>query len=277
MLKITQHDIKVYIKHNLGFDQICEKHQCNKDELIRAINNVYESSNAAKVIKDIQRNTKQIEKNLRRTHKTTSEMRALEESHLTPLEECTQTIDTERLLHNLKAQESSLSATVIKLESEHKALMIQHRSNLKQLLNIRQRMDNIRKEFQSVANECEALTTSNNNLVDRINVVAEQQARQSETLQNLRQQIQSLETITICIYTDGRIELLDDDKTQLDDSGNEKFYHELISEESNQCQDLRLRDIKTIARLKAIIANSARQVEVLFDDNALESYYTASN
>lgn len=155
--------------------------------------------------------------------------------------------------------------------------MSQHRSNLKLLLNIRQRMDNIRKEFQSVANECEALTTSNNNLVDRINVVAEQQARQSETLQNLRQQIQSLETITICIYTDGRIELLDDDKTQLDDSGNEKFYHELISEESNQCQDLRLRDIKTIARLKAIIANSARQVEVLFDDNALESYYTASN
>lgn len=113
--------------------------------------------------------------------------------------------------------------------------------------------------------------------MDRINVVAEQQARQSETLQNLRQQIQSLETITICIYTDGRIELLDDDETQLDDSGNEKFYHELISEESNQCQDLRLRDIKTIARLKAIIANSARQVEVLFDDNALESYYTASN
>lgn len=277
MLKITQHDIKVYIKHNLGFNQICEKHQCDKDELIRAINNVYESSNAAKAIKDIQRNTKQIEKNLKRTHKTAREMRALEESHLTPLEECTQTIDTERLLQNLKAQESSLSATVIKLESEHKALMSQHRSNLKQLLNIRQRMDNIRKEFQSVANEYEALTTSNNELVDRINTVTEQQIQQNENLQNLRQQIQSLETITLCIYTDGRIELLDDDKVQLDDSGKEKFYHELISEESNQCQDLRLRDIKTIARLKAIVANSTHQVEVLFDDNALESYYTASN
>lgn len=108
MLKITQHDIKIYIKHNLGFDQICEKHQCSKEELIRAINNIYESSNAAKAIKGIQRNTKQIEKSLRKTNKPAREMRALEESHLTPLEECTQAIDAESFLQSLKNQESTL-------------------------------------------------------------------------------------------------------------------------------------------------------------------------
>lgn len=277
MLKITQHDLKIYIKHKLGFDQICEKHQCNKDELIRAINNVYESCNAAKTIKEIERNTKQIEKHFKKTNKTPREMRALEESHLTPLEECTQTVDAATQLENLKAEERSISATVIKLESEHKALISQHRSNLKHLLQIRQQMDNIRQEFQSVTQEYEAFVASNNELVEHINSVAEQRHQQTEILQNLRQSIESLETITICVYTDGRIEPLEETDTQLDETGSDELYHEIITQSPTQCQDLRLRDIKTIARLRAIITNSTHHIELLFDDITLETHYLAFN
>lgn len=271
MLKITQHDLKICIKRNFGFEQICAKYQCTKDELVCAIENLYESRNAAKIIKEIQQNTKNIEKAIKKTAKKQYEMRALEESHLTPLEEC-QDSSTPTPLEQLKAQEATLSATVIKLESEHKALVSQHRSNIKELHQFSERMEAIKRQFQTINSEYEQLMLSNNQLVDQINAVTEQRREQLECLQDIRTQIQSLEIIPVCVYADGRIEALDNADITLDDTGSESLYQNIIHQESEQYQDLCLRDLKTVSRLRAIIQNSSYKFELLFENSALETH-----
>lgn len=270
MLTITQHDLKICIKRGLGFTQICEKYQCSLDELKFAINTIYESRNAAKITKDIQQNTKRLEKVSKKATKDRG-MRALEESHPTPLEECTENSSISQL-EQLKNQEATLSDTLIQLESEHKALIGKHRSNLKQLQQFYQRMQTIKQQFQAVNSEYEALVVSNNQLVDQINAVTECESKQSAALQDVRDQIQSLEIIPVCVYLDGRIELLEDSDIILDDSGNEELYQKFIGQELPKYQDLRLRDLRTISRVQAIIGNSARKLEFIFEDNTLESY-----
>ena len=270
MLKITQHDLKICIKRNLGFDQICEKYQCSQDELECAIKNLYESRNATKILKDIQQNTKNIGKAIKKTTKRQPEMRALEESHLTPLEECNENPPSP--LEQLKAQEIQLSNTVIKLESEHKALVSKHRFNIKQLHQFYERMEAVKRQFQDINSEYEQLMVSNNQLVDQINVITERRHEQLETLQAVRAQIQSLEIISVCVYADGRIEVLDNTNIILDDAGNESLYQDIIHQESEQYQDLCLRDLKTISRIRAIIQNSPHKFEFLFENSALEPY-----
>lgn len=271
MLKITQHDLKICIKRKFGFEQICEKYQCSKDELERAINNLYESCNAAKIIKDIQQNTKDIEKAARKTSKRQPEMRALEESHLTPLEECN---DESPLspIEQLKTQEATLSDAVIKLESQHKTLVSQHRSNVKQLHQFYERMKDIKRQFQDLNAEYEQLMVSNNQLVDQINATTEHRHQQLEALQEVRAQIQSLESIVVCVYADGRIETLDNAEVELNDQGSESLYQAIIHQESEQYQDLCLRDLKTISRVRAIMQNSSRRFEFLFENSTLEAY-----
>lgn len=198
-------------------------------------------------------------------------MRALEESHLTPLEECN---DESPLspIEQLKTQEATLSDAVIKLESQHKTLVSQHRSNVKQLHQFYERMKDIKRQFQDLNAEYEQLMVSNNQLVDQINATTEHRHQQLEALQEVRAQIQSLESIVVCVYADGRIETLDNAEVELNDQGSESLYQAIIHQESEQYQDLCLRDLKTISRVRAIMQNSSRRFEFLFENSTLEAY-----
>ncbi len=272
MLKMTQHDIKICIKRNLGFEQICAKYQCSKDELEKAIHNLYEGRNADKIIKDIYQNTKNINKAIRKTTKSKQEMRVLEESHLTPQEECKEQISPSPL-EQLKAKEATLSNVIIQLESQHKTLVRKHRSNIAELRNFYERMSAIKRQFEEINSQYEKLMVDNNRLVDQINGITERRHEELIALQNIRAQIQRLETIPICVYADGRIEALDNTEITLDDTGNESLYQKIIQQESVQYQDLCLRDLKTVSRLYAIIKNSSHKFEFLFENRTLETYF----
>lgn len=196
-------------------------------------------------------------------------MQALEELHLTPLEECPS--DTNCSIDDLRRQEAALSETAIKLESEHKELFSRHHANLKKLHQFRTQLDELRQQFQSINQEYETLAIQNNELVLQLTAVTENRRNQLAALQDIRQAIQNLTKIVICVYSDGRIEPLDNAEFIPDETGYDTTYHSLLKQEN--CQDLRLCDIKLIARVKAIIDNSVQPIEPLFEDAKLESHY----
>lgn len=176
-------------------------------------------------------------------------------------------------MDQLKATEAELSSAVIDLESLHKQLIQEHHENLTQLYQIQNQLETIKQNFQEVSQQYEDLVVRNNELIRQIDSVNSRHADKHSELQDVRQKIKDLEVITLCIYSNGKIEPMDAEDVSLDESGNEAIYQNLINQQTAICQDLRLRDISILARLSAIIINSTRHFNLLFEDTDLEQQY----
>lgn len=191
----------------------------------------------------------------------------------TAAEAVEETPSPEALLERLRADESTLSAQIIALESERKTLVSTHRANIKQLRELQDKLIAIKREFVMVNSEYEAFAEKNNQLLAQIATLNDQRRTSSLTLSKVRAQIHELEKITVCVYNDGTFEPLEGlGDIVLDDSGNNEIYQSLLNN-FDFSQDLRLKDIRTLARLKAIMTNSTREIVPLFEDDLLGSKF----
>ena len=88
-------------------------------------------------------------------------------------------------------------------------------------------------------------------------------------LDEIREEIRKLETVGIVVYNDGTIAPMDETlDVGLDDTGFEAVLSTLMAEEC--CQELRVKDIQTVARLMCIIRNSQVELEVIFENDDVE-------
>lgn len=85
-------------------------------------------------------------------------------------------------------------------------------------------------------------------------------------------EIANRNTVVFCIGSDGTIEAPDKPEFPIDDSGYLELKNTLI--ERDECQDLRIRDITTLARLIKIVAKAER-FTLICDSAELEAAFWA--
>lgn len=285
MTNITRHAIRNSIKSGAGFQTMCEKFQCTKEELDAAIRRLYRYD-SEKIFKEIQTNEKKYQRRIANAvtkrkiptpimnHSDT--MQTPEDLHcISSPGGCTEGVSISRAdqIIMLKAQETEMSNRVIALESDRKALFSQHRTNLEKLHELRNQLEAIQQQFIRTNKDYEAIVTENNQLLEKLDSLSEQKAAEATKLTEIRQKIEDLEAITVCVYHDGRIEPLEDTDVALDDSGNEEIFYTMLNQCAEKNATLRICDIKTLARIDAIIRNSAHRIDFLFDDDNLENCY----
>lgn len=171
----------------------------------------------------------------------------------------------------LKQLESEQSTKLIQLESQHKAIARKHRECIRELRRIDEEIQQIEASFRTKVSEYEAIVTQNDQYVKEMNTLSEQRTTQLDELTTTRQRIAELSKISVGVYTDGKIEVFGEANVPLEDTGHEAIFSDLCSRD--ECEVLRIKDLKSLARIIAIAQNSKIRVEPIFENEALEPFF----
>ncbi len=278
-------DIRQGMKRGIGFEECLLKYGCTDSDLVYHIRRLF-VTDGDDIIRQMRKiSDKNQAESLRRGKRLQKQSRKLAEraaenaqvategventSNPPPMEISTSPSDP---LAELHAQEQSLSNTVIKLESEHKRLNGLHYECLDQMRGIQSEIEAIREALKEKGTAYEQIVQRNNKLVQDMNDISRRRSEQIIELRDIQQQIEALTVIEVFVYTNGNIETVDNQiKIVMDDTGNDELYAELI--QRSDFQDLRMRDIRTLARITQIVHNSKVQIQPVFEDECLEPFF----
>ena len=104
-----------------------------------------------------------------------------------------------------------------------------------------------------------------------MNAVSKQRYPKVMELQELRTKIEKRMAVSLAVYDSGEIVILEGADFNMDDSGHAEVYSQLIV--SEECQELRLKDIKVMAKLLSIASNSERKINLVCDRPEMEEAY----
>lgn len=272
-------ELKEGIKGGHGVKHFCEKYSCTEDALRQRVSAVFR--NSPKIVRSIMAD-------LRANDKKLDKKAAIQSARGAEVDDETEatniTTDTDKVddmpprpmtrseqLEALRLIEKERSDKVIELETSHKKLVQEHRERIKKLRSLKKDIDEIEITLKAKCREYEDIVLENNTLVMQMNVISRERYAEAAELDKTRLQIEDLEKIEICVYLDGTIAPIEDQPLRLDDTGSDELYATLIEDE--RCQNLRLKSIRTLARLIKIVEHSSRKIEILFDYVELESAF----
>lgn len=278
-------DIRQGMKRGIGFAECLTKYNCTANDLAYHIRRLF-IGDGDSIIKQMQRISEKNEADsIRRGKKAQKQSRKLAEQAAKNAQVATEGVENTSNpppmeisaspsdpLAELHAQEQSLSNTVIRLESEHKRLNGLHCECLDQMRGIQSEIEAIRETLKEKGAAYEQIVQRNNQLVQDMNDISRRRSGHLTELHDIRQQIEALTIVEVFVYTNGNIETADNKvKIAMDDTGNDELYAELI--QRNDFQDLRMRDIRTLARIVRIVHNSKVRIQPVFEDECLEPFF----
>lgn len=278
-------DIRQGMKRGIGFKECLLKYGCTDSDLVYHIRRLF-VTDGDDIIRQMRKiSDKNQAESLRRGKRLQKQSRKLAEraaenaqvategventSNPPPMEISASPSDP---LAELHAQERSLSEVVINLESEHKRLNGLHCECLDQMRDIQSEIEAIREALKEKGTAYEQIVQRNNRLIQDMNDISRRRSEQIIELRDIRQKIDALTVIEVFVYANGNIETVDNRiKIVMDDTGNDELYAELI--QRSDFQDLRMRDIRTLARITQIVHNSKVQIQPVFEDECLEPFF----
>lgn len=173
------------------------------------------------------------------------------------------------LLEIYKQKEESLSNEICRLESEHKEAWSEHRAVADNIRAITERVEQLKLELKHCVDEFEGQTTRARELEDQMDKCKEAWRPKRAELDQVRARIAELTTITVFVYDDGTIEAED---CKLSFDGWETRYDELLRSESDTLDNLRKKDLRTLAKLLSL-DNSEHSFAFAFDNSELEEAF----
>lgn len=177
----------------------------------------------------------------------------------------------ELLIEALKKEEQQ-SRELQDLETEHKEHM-QRRLDLihalqtkkKEIDSLLKTLEGKREEISNLKFEYDDLALKMQNLDEKIRIVRTR-------LDDLREEIHSLRVVSIFIYEDGSIE--SESELAFSEEEETQFFTELVN--LPEMEDMTIKQIKTLARLKAILKTLERgekEYSLVFEEQKLEKYF----
>ena len=178
-------------------------------------------------------------------------------------------------LEELLEKEARLSAIVIELEKEQKDFVTQHRGGMKKVRALATEIDKLEEKFSACIDKYKDVMAEIRNIEDLIERVSASRRDAKDELSRIRDEIEKFTHVVVFVYDNGSIEVQEGSLT-LDDHGHEDLYKELRDDE--RCENLRIIDIKTLAKAICIKSNSAAsapniKVEFLFDNEEVERLF----
>lgn len=281
-------DIREAIKRGKGLSYLCEEFGSSEEVIVKQISLMY--SKNQKEFESIIDDLKKVDrKTSRKTHNTNvltpqeytkkviKEIKGgsvVNETSVTskPLDTLKSTSNGD--LASLKKQEEKLSKELTEIEVDYQRSINMHRGNLNSLRDLSAKLGKLGEELKRLMAEHERLVVETNKLSEETKAKYSVKKKKAKELKALREKITELEKVFVCVYQNGDISPLDDGP-QLDDSGFELIHEEMLTKD--EYQDLKVREIRTLARLAQIVKHLDKTYEVIFDDPTLELYFANLN
>lgn len=265
--QMTAKALKLAIKNGSTPEDLQKKYECTEEELKNRISQLY-NQGKSRVSQDLYA---ELEANRKKHHKKAEIVS--EEANAQPVaeEEATDIVAV-KTLEDLQKEEQILSDTLIELEGQHKALAERRRPYKKRLEELQKGIDEIRAKLEAYGQEFEECLKEANLLAVEMNNLCVPIREKRVALEKLRQEIEDRQTVTLYIYEDGRIEAPDNPEFFIIYDGYQDLKADLSERE--ECLDLKLRDITTLARL-LIIAEDVEKILLACENEELEKAFHA--
>jgi hypothetical protein len=173
------------------------------------------------------------------------------------------------LLEIYRQKEESLSNEICRLESEHKEAWNEHRAVADNIRAITERVEQLKLELKHCIDDYEGQMAKARELEDQMSECTEAWRPKRAELDQVRTRIAELTTITVFVYDDGTIEAED---CKLSFDGWETRYDELLRSESDTLDNLRKKDLRTLAKLLSL-SNNEHTFAFAFDNSELEEVF----
>ncbi len=265
-------NVAVGIKNGMTSDDFCNKYQCSLDEFQERVKQLYGHNK-----KQLKNCFVQITANEKKARKEPVEVEDANESaeSTKPVaeEQSPEKVSKRRTveLAYLAELEDQQSRRVMTLESEHKELSAEHRSLKMSLRKLSDNIDKLMTEFQTHYQEFEEILSRNSEVEARMSEITAEWTLERTALSDTRSQIEELSVVTLCVYASGEISPIDGCEIDLDDSGWESTKEVLLVKDD--CQELRLKDITTLAKLLMIVEHADSKIEAICDNAELEAAF----
>ena len=264
---MTAKALKLAIKNGSTPEDLEQTYNCTEEELKKRISQLY-NQGKSKVIQDL---FSELVANRKKHHKKA------ENDHgddTISVENETEAVQAPiiKTLEELKKEEAILSETLIGLEGTHKALAERRRAYKKRLEELRGKIEEIEKKLEEYHQSFEEYLREANDLAQEMDNLCTPIREKRVALNKLRQEIEDRLTVTLFVYEDGRIEAFETPDFTPNDEGYESLKAELSERE--ECLDLKVRDIITLARL-LVITRDVEKLDLAFENEELEKAFRA--
>ncbi|MDO4752626.1 MAG: hypothetical protein Q4A36_00060 [Candidatus Saccharibacteria bacterium] len=264
MRTLTSKVVKTGIKNGFTVKDFCRKYSImGEGAFLEQLERAFPHGGSEQMLREIRQN----EKNRRPKRKQPSVSITTSSNN--------EVVETKEVntLEALKIQEASLSNQIIDLESQHKELAGQRRGYLLKLRKIQQKVDEICHELEEMQTAYEKMAVVNNDVVGQMNQISRDRAQKLAELTTVRAEIARLETTTIAVYEDCGVEIVEGKEIAIDPE-IDGLAHRLI--EMEICENLTIKQIRTLAKIITISRSTASKVEFIFDNSSLEAAFLAS-
>lgn len=287
--RVTAKQFRLFVKEGETLESLQERFSCTEEEIEARLEQIYHRSK-----KEVQGIMSDLKANRKKPHRKSGDIKIEPKTVTTkdvPGEEIkdngkdvdvkiteienekpeTNTEKKEAILR-LAEKEQNLSDEVISLEVKHKELAQCHHAQMGDLRKLQEEIENIKSALQDCHDKYETIVRDANRVAEEMNSISQIRRERITELESVRQEIKERRKITIFVYRDGSIEAPDNPDFVVNDEGSGELKLELS--ERKECQDLRVRDITTLARLlKATERDENLAPE--FEDEKLEEVYKA--
>ncbi len=268
--------LRIAIKNHTSFQDLCKKYDSTASALEFRIESLYphNPSNGEQLINklkaiDYKRETQQERRNKQQERRNKHQERR--ENHINntsnpSFDESTATLET------LTIEERILSERLAQLEQNSKNLCAEHRNCIFGLKKLQGELGALRAQFEAKGVAFDQLTEKSNCLIQQINESSAARRSTSAHLSAIRRKIQASTVTVIAVYDDGSIETLEAKfPITLDDTGYEALYQTL--RDQDDLQNLRMKDIRLLARVLQIVKNSTYKLKPIFDNDTLDPIF----
>ena len=263
---LTSKHLRDAIKHGDTPEVLQERYSCTEEELKEKIRLLYkQEKQAQEVFNSLKANRKKPQRKLK-------DIAAQPTPPVEEIEVVTPSPRQEKTLVDLMQEERTLSREVINLENQHKALAQKRRPHLGNLRKLQDRIKGIEASLKACHDEYQQSVEQANAIAEQMNDISAIRRDKVAKLEAVRQEIEIKSTISIYVYEDGRIEASDNPEFIINDDG----YLDLKSglSEREECLDLRVRDIVTLARLLKI-SEKVEKLTLICENETIETAFQA--
>ena len=169
-----------------------------------------------------------------------------------------------RTLENMLLEKRGLDEKYNEVDVQFKKCCKEHAEIWNEIERLSAELAQKRKMFEDKDKEC-AFEWFKCGELDRKRAIC------AEQIHAIRERINELTVVRLMIRADGTVEALNDPDLTLDDNGQEEVYAALMHDAAYE--DLRVREIRLLARVVCIARNAERQVEAEFEAEELDAAY----
>lgn len=277
-MKLSQlkpREIRVKCKAGYGILYFCEKYDCTEQEFEAKIKQFYSKAevDGRKILSSLRENDANNAKKSAKEGVAATGTSAKDTSENSPANdeppEETTTVET-ATLEQLKEMEAMLSNVLMSLESTHKKLAEKHLNCTAKTREQKKKVEEIEVMLQSLKKDYLETTAQDNALIKEMNGISAAHYDKTTKIQRVRDRIKELSRILLFVYADGTIAIENSDMI-LDESGSDKLYLELA--EKDECEELRVKDIRILARVMIVCSHLPENTELVFDNAEIEGVF----